>query len=220
MQHVRALSEKMAILYRTSRDHQRPEPPTKTRWATWHQGLHLHGTDEMHSSAQFTNHSQYSIPLQVPQNKKFPPQHSELQGFCPLSIVRNSKHQKTCVGNWICFLPQVSRETPTQLGPLERANPHWAAHVEDEVHLWPTVSRPTYLGVGFPSGAHDQIYVFWQVSWCRAPSLTRGWVWNLLLQLLLGLARAVTLGLPYFALSFETPPTWRARSPYLHPQAI
>jgi hypothetical protein len=32
------------------------------------------------------------------------------------------------------------------------------------------------------------------VSWCEAPSLTRGWVCNLLVQLLLGLARAVTLG--------------------------
>jgi hypothetical protein len=36
----------------------------------------------------------------------------------------------------------------------------------------------------------------WQlrVSWCVAPSLTRGRVCNLLVQLLLGLARAVTLG--------------------------
>jgi hypothetical protein len=36
----------------------------------------------------------------------------------------------------------------------------------------------------------------WQlwVSWCSTPSLTRGWVCNLLVQLLLVLARAVTLG--------------------------
>jgi hypothetical protein len=33
-----------------------------------------------------------------------------------------------------------------------------------------------------------------QVSWCVAPSLTRGWVCNVLVELLLGLARAVTLG--------------------------
>jgi hypothetical protein len=35
------------------------------------------------------------------------------------------------------------------------------------------------------------VWQFW-VSWCWAPSLARGWVCNLLLQLLLGLARAVT----------------------------
>jgi hypothetical protein len=39
-------------------------------------------------------------------------------------------------------------------------------------------------------------FCIWQlwVSWCSAPSLTRGWVCNLLVKLLLGLARAVTLG--------------------------
>jgi hypothetical protein len=39
-------------------------------------------------------------------------------------------------------------------------------------------------------------FAVWQlrVSWYSAPSLTRGWVCNLLVQLLLGLARAVTLG--------------------------
>jgi hypothetical protein len=40
------------------------------------------------------------------------------------------------------------------------------------------------------------LFSFWQswVSWCWAPSLTRGCVCNLLVQLLLGLARTVTLG--------------------------
>jgi hypothetical protein len=40
------------------------------------------------------------------------------------------------------------------------------------------------------------LFSVWQlrVSWCRAPSLTRGWVCNLHVQLLLGLARSVTLG--------------------------
>jgi hypothetical protein len=33
-----------------------------------------------------------------------------------------------------------------------------------------------------------------RASWCWAPSLTRGWVCNLLVQLFLDLARAVTLG--------------------------
>jgi hypothetical protein len=47
------------------------------------------------------------------------------------------------------------------------------------------------------SGSHDQIFFsVWRlwVSWCVAPSLTRGWVCNVLVQLHLGLARAVTLG--------------------------
>jgi hypothetical protein len=51
------------------------------------------------------------------------------------------------------------------------------------------------------SGSHLEpmtrfLFYVWQlrISCCGAPSLTRGWVYNLLVQLLLGLARAVTLG--------------------------
>jgi hypothetical protein len=61
-----------------------------------------------------------------------------------------------------------------------------------------------------------------RVSWRGAPSLTRGWICNLLIQFLLGLARAhfwaevPQNSRPYFTVSFEIPPTWRARSPYLY----
>jgi hypothetical protein len=51
-----------------------------------------------------------------------------------------------------------------------------------------------------------------RVSWCGAPSLTKGWVCNLLVKLLLGLARAVALGSKSrrthnhtFTVSFEAP---------------
>jgi hypothetical protein len=42
--------------------------------------------------------------------------------------------------------------------------------------LRPTVSRPVYLGIKHPSGAHDQIYItvrHLRVCWCGALSLTR-----------------------------------------------
>jgi hypothetical protein len=73
--------------------------------------------------------------------------------------------------------------------------------VEVEVNLRPTVSRPVYLGVRRPSVTCDQFFFLLEISFRQlrvccfvAPSLTRGRVCNLLVQLLLGLARAVTLG--------------------------
>jgi hypothetical protein len=85
-----------------------------------------------------------------------------------------------------------SRSTPTP-------KPH--VEVEVTVTLRPTVSRPVSLGVRGPSGTRDQFYFlleifFRQLRFCNfvAPSPTRERVCNLLVQLLLGLARAVTLG--------------------------
>jgi hypothetical protein len=73
--------------------------------------------------------------------------------------------------------------------------------VEVEVHLRPTVSRPVCPGVKRPSGTSDQFLFLLEISfrqlrlcYCVAPSLTWGLICNLLVQLLPGLARAVTLG--------------------------
>jgi hypothetical protein len=71
-----------------------------------------------------------SIPVSVVRTT---PLYSELLGFWTLSIVRYSKkieeHSVWELGTWICFRAQVRRqETPTQLGPLERASlSHWTA---------------------------------------------------------------------------------------------
>jgi hypothetical protein len=71
--------------------------------------------------------------------------------------------------------------------------------VEIEIKLRPTVSRPVRLGVRHPYGKSVQflflLEIFFRqlrVCYFVAPSLTRGWVCNLLL--LLVLASAVPLG--------------------------
>jgi hypothetical protein len=72
---------------------------------------------------------------------------------------------------------------------------------EVEVNLRPTVCRPVCPGARRPSGTHDQLFFLLEISFRQlwlcyfvAPSLTRGRVCNLLVQLLLGLAIAATLG--------------------------
>jgi hypothetical protein len=69
-----------------------------------------------------------------------------------------------------------------------------------KVILLQTVSWPVYPDVRPPSGTRDRFYfidiLFKQlrVSYYDAPTLMRGWVCNLLVQLFLVFASAVTLG--------------------------
>jgi hypothetical protein len=72
---------------------------------------------------------------------------------------------------------------------------------EVEVNLRPTVSRPVCPGVRHPSETRDQFFSLLEISYRQlrlcyfvVPSLMRGRVCNLLEQLILGLARAVTPG--------------------------
>jgi hypothetical protein len=73
-----------------------------------------------------------------------------------------------------------------------------------------------YFSLKFPS---DSCMFFYFVS----PSLMRGQVCNLLYNCFWALPEQLLLGRspensrPYFTVSSKTPPTWRARSPYLYP---
>jgi hypothetical protein len=99
------------------------------------------------------------------------------------------------------------------------------ARVKVEVMLRTTVIRQSSHGVKHPSGAQDQIFntvTQLRVCWSWAPSLTRGRVCSLHCwrpspaQSYSGPGPA-GLMIIFYCLRFETPPTWRARSPYLFP---
>jgi hypothetical protein len=89
--------------------------------------------------------------------------------------------------------------------------------VKVKVTLRPTVSRPVRIGVRRPPGTRDQFFfpleIFFRqfrVCYFVAPSLTRGWVCNLLLLLLL--ASAVPLG--------SVPLWWEVGSVFCQYQSI
>jgi hypothetical protein len=66
-----------------------------------------------------------------------------------------------------------------------------ATETEVEVKLRLMVSRPAYLGVGLPSGTHDQMlfFVFTVVGFMMCGTLSEErWICNLIVQFLLSLA--------------------------------
>jgi hypothetical protein len=96
--------------------------------------------------------------------------------------------------------------------------------VKAKVLLRLTASQSVYVGIKLPSGAQDKIFItviqLW-VCWRGAPSLTRRRVCRLKL-LPVSPAQSYSGRSPvglmtiFHCLRFETPPTWRARSPYLY----
>jgi hypothetical protein len=89
---------------------------------------------------------------------------TQLLGFWTWSIIQYSENQRTQhFGNWIYFHPQVSRERPTVLCPLERANPnHWTTHVRVRVTvtLRLTVYRQSVHLGDKPLETHNQNFYF------------------------------------------------------------
>jgi hypothetical protein len=75
------------------------------------------------------------------------------------------------------------------------------SEVEVEVNFWPTVSRPVCPGVRCPSETCDQFFFLLEISFRQlrlcyfvAPSLTRGWVCNLLFNCFWALPEQSLLG--------------------------
>jgi hypothetical protein len=124
-----------------------------------------------------------------------------------------------------CFRPQVKGQTPALLGPLERANlTFWTTNVRVTLRL-AVYSQSVRLG-DKPLETHDQqffpgwtlaIIVLMQLSlWREDGSVVYNSCWASPAQSLSGPSHARLITTFYY-LRFETPQTWRARSPYLYP---
>jgi hypothetical protein len=113
---------------------------------------------------------------------------------------------------FLTFYALQSTTAPIPLGLQSMVHPHpsrtllllikCCLHVQGKIILRLTISRPVCPGISPPCGTSGQ-YLFLPkdsifghlrvLFWYEPPSLTRGWVCSLLLQVLLGLASAVIL---------------------------
>jgi hypothetical protein len=136
------------------------------------------------ASSSWPHNQIWVLPPFTPFPHNFLPCNSPSSSYW-LSVVHPS-----CPSTWLRNLPR----------PVFTAY-YRLVEIEVEVNLRPTVNRPVCPVVRRPSGTCDQFFFLFEISFRQlrlcyfvAPSLTRGRVCNLLVQLLLGLARAVTLG--------------------------
>jgi hypothetical protein len=104
-------------------------------------------------------------------------------------------------------------------------------HLEVEVNLRLTVSPPACLGVRHPSGTHNQLFFqleisfrqLWLCYFCstlsdeKTGSVIYCTIASGPCQSSHSWVEVPQNSWPYFTVSSETPPTWKARSPYLYP---
>jgi hypothetical protein len=128
--------------------------------------------------------------------------------------------------------PALKSRAVTAILPLQTVFPLPAILCwnEVEVNLRLTVNRPVCPDVSSSSGTRDQFFFLLEIPFSQlrlcyvvAPSLTRGRV-VIYCTIASGHCQSSHSWVevpqnsrPYFTVSSKTPPTWRARFPYLYP---